>query len=220
MTEKVQVLNLRNENIELPNVNTQVNEDILKPDDETEDINEYNETSEIDNNDNNDVSHEETIETKLSKKSIIMKINRWKVNFPDELSDITANDNMSVDQLTTLEQECEFIVSTSNCGDMVVSGVSASCSAIEMLSPMVGLNLRGYQHTLMSNPQFNRTLKELSVKYSDSLYTDPWTRLTMSMIQTGIIVHTYNQQNELNIIKEKTENQQVNKDIDDKYKTL
>jgi hypothetical protein len=229
MNNKVKVISLNDTDNDILEINQNVNDDdILKPDNEDNikksKKDKKKDDSDADDSDEDDEDKEEkeedTIETRLSKKSIINKINRWKLNFPEVLENIKYDDFMKVEELKMIEQECEFAVATSNCGDIVTATVSGVATAAEIAAPYMGLKLQGYQQTLMSNPQFNNTLKELSVKYSDQLYTDPFTRLTISMLHTGAIVHMVNMNREQLEINKKMENKNINIDMQNKFNEL
>lgn len=216
--EKINIIELE-KNDDLPDININNDDDILKPETE-KDIPDFNLNEPLFKAQPKSIKEVISIEERLSKKAIMMKIQRWKVGFPSVLSSVHVSEKMDIEELASTEKECEFLVSANNGGDVVQALAMSSAAGIEMSAPYLGLELEGYKNTLFSNPAFVNTLKEISIKYSDSFHTDPVSRLCLSMAYTATIVHTHNSQKKKDEIQNNIKKTDLNEDIKKKFNDI
>ena len=117
----------------------------------------------------------------IYRTKLLNKANRYQELFPDYLTSIdsSAFNNMSIDQLEKITEQQKFIVGTRNSGEFLKSTFSGLIYTAECIGPMIKMDLEGLSARVMTNPETDLLLKELSLEHEDLVYTSPMLRMTM-----------------------------------------
>lgn len=116
-------------------------------------------------------------------KSLIMKITKYKEKFPDAcaLVDLNALQFMSTEQLEAYLDKVRLAVCNRNATSMVAGMIDSAIVIAEKFGAAYDPRLQGLHSDLVRDPDYQKTLEEISIEYSSFSYTRPELRLAMML---------------------------------------
>lgn len=156
-----------------------------------------------------DVEDVKKDETKVSrtnfkeKRTIIVKINRYRSLFKEELTDLEDDfkdlNAKTILQLENLLNDIQFNVesrrSMNSSRTLFLSGISL----VEMTGSLAGLELHGMTQVCSQSPDLMKNVDEVALKYDYVAQIDPVVRLAMSVGQIALVVDASNRNKKRNI---------------------
>jgi hypothetical protein len=131
------------------------------------------------------------------RRELMRKLFRYRVTFKDELTDLDLEDlgSKSYEELKTLLDDTEFMVSTRRSMGASRQMFLAGTVMMEQIGPYLGAELKGLTNVCANNPDLLTTVDEVAIKYEKQLVLDPVARLGILMGQLVLAVHTHNTRN-------------------------
>lgn len=148
--------------------------------------------------------------TANERRALIRKINRYKTLFEDELRDLDFNDlnYMSPATLTTLLEDCQFIVETRQSVKSLHHVFLGGINVLEKADSLVGLKLKGLTDLCASSPDLLQTVNEAGLKYQDEIMIDPIARIGIIVGQLVLALDTHNRKIEMTMKQENVDKPQ------------
>lgn len=134
---------------------------------------------------------------RLKKIELTTKITQYKSHFK-ELEKIKIRDNMSINELSNILEECRVKISCSNVHGIVKFAYFTGVKGFENVGcRFAGLKLQGLTETLKQNEEVDRILKEIEIENLNIKYTNPTYRLAFVTLTTALGVDASNRQHEI-----------------------
>ena len=125
----------------------------------------------------------------LCKDRIVLlkKINQYKALFPSELVKMKVKKNSSIEDLNNLLLECEALAESGSVDVFITDSVYEIIRLCEGLTQGSNYDVGGLTMMLRANPQFNKLIKILYVKYGVFAKIPPETQLILIVITTSFL---------------------------------
>lgn len=140
---------------------------------------------------------EEVVRTiNKEKRNLIIKINRYRTLFKDELIDLEEDlkniNDKTILQLENLLNEIQFNVESRRSLNSARGLALSTISLMEMSGGLVGLELEGLTTVCSNSKDLMTNIDECALKYDVVYQIDPIIRLSMTIGQIALVVDASN----------------------------
>ena len=118
---------------------------------------------------------------------LLKKINQYKALFPSELAKMKVKKNPSIEDLNNLLIECEALAESGSVDVFITDSVYEIIRLCEGLTQGSNYDVGGLTMMLRANPQFNKLIKILYVKYGVFAKIPPETQLILIITTTSFL---------------------------------
>ena len=120
-----------------------------------------------------------------SKLEQINTINKYKLLFPTELADFTYNKKSNSEQLAIIIEEIKTIVELQTVDSFLTNSIYDAILMIEPYSKPTKYDISGISASLRVNPNVDKLLKQIILKYNFCGNTSPELQLLIIVVTTG-----------------------------------
>ena len=120
-----------------------------------------------------------------SKLEQINTINKYKLLFPNELENFTYNKKSNSEQLAIIIEEIKTIVELQAVDTFLTNSIYDAILMIEPYSKPTKYDISGISASLRVNPNVDKLLKQIILKYNFCGNTSPELQLLIIVITTG-----------------------------------
>lgn len=123
------------------------------------------------------------------------KIKQYRILFPNELKHYKVKDNATVKKLKEHLEEIEIMISLSSVDEFMMAGILQSIKMVEGFSARTeNYNITGLADMLKANPEFNKLVKQLYLKYNTFEAVPPEAQLLFIVATSAWVCKSKNQQ--------------------------
>ena len=123
------------------------------------------------------------------------KIKQYRILFPNELKKYKVSENATSKKLREHLEEIEIMVSLSSVDEFLMQGILQSIKMVEGFSARTeNYNISGLSDMLKSNPEFNKLVKQLYLKYNTFEAVPPEAQLLFIVATSAWVCKSKNQQ--------------------------
>ena len=140
-----------------------------------------------------------------SKLEQINTINKYKLLFPNELENFTYNKKASAEQLAIIIEEIKTIVELQTVDSFLTNSIYDAILMIEPYSKPTKYDISGISASLRVNPNVDKLLKQIILKYNFCGNTSPELQLLIIVVTTGYMT-----------IQKNSNKESINKYLDQK----
>ena len=140
-----------------------------------------------------------------SKLEQINTINKYKLLFPNELADFTYNKKSNSEQLAIIIEEIKTIVELQTVDSFLTNSIYDAILMIEPYSKPTKYDISGISASLRVNPNVDKLLKQIILKYNFCGNTSPELQLLIIVVTTGYMT-----------IQKNSNKESINKYLDQK----
>ena len=120
-----------------------------------------------------------------SKLEQINTINKYKLLFPTELADFTYNKKSNSEQLAIIIEEIKTIVELQTVDSFLTNSIYDAILMIEPYSKPTKYDISGISAALRVNPNVDKLLKQIILKYNFCGNTSPELQLLIIVVTTA-----------------------------------
>ena len=140
-----------------------------------------------------------------SKLEQINTINKYKLLFPTELENFTYNKKSNSEQLAIIIEEIKTIVELQTVDSFLTNSIYDAILMIEPYSKPTKYDISGISMALRVNPNVDKLLKQIILKYNFCGNTSPELQLLIIVVTTGYMT-----------IQKNSNKESINKYLDQK----
>ena len=140
-----------------------------------------------------------------SKLEQINTINKYKLLFPTELENFTYNKKSNSEQLAIIIEEIKTIVELQTVDSFLTNSIYDAILMIEPYSKPTKYDISGISASLRVNPNVDKLLKQIILKYNFCGNTSPELQLLIIVVTTGYMT-----------IQKNSNKESINKYLDQK----
>ena len=140
-----------------------------------------------------------------SKLEQINTINKYKLLFPNELENFTYNKKSNSEQLAIIIEEIKTIVELQAVDSFLTNSIYDAILMIEPYSKPTKYDISGISASLRVNPNVDKLLKQIILKYNFCGNTSPELQLLIIVVTTGYMT-----------IQKNSNKESINKYLDQK----
>jgi hypothetical protein len=160
-----------------------------------------------------------TIEESSKRRELIIKINRYKLQFPHLLGEWASTDLLikSIPELENIHNDIRLTIQNNGVNKMGLIAYSSCLEIVESCGPTLNMELQGLSTICMKNEEIVSAVNELMIESCSTKVMPAHTRL---VILTAGVIMSLNNHNKKNIIINNFSNKELTDEFVDKYKDL
>lgn len=127
-----------------------------------------------------------------TRRRLLTKIAEYKKSFPEILGKFRIKKNANEQELQEYLDECVAISEMDSVSQFVSTIAIAALNGLEKASTRTSFNVTGLTSVLQQDPEFNKCMKQLCLKYSSFVSMPPEYRMILIIASTSVILVSHN----------------------------